>query len=87
MRTKPTRTPSGAIAVRQPSVNGWDISYNPDDGRWYVARTVRNDELEFVANYAERRNALAYARKHQPQHGKAANIDTDGLLDKLDEEQ
>ena len=66
MRTKPQKTPNGAIDVIQPTVNGWDISYNPDDGRWYVARHVRGDELEFVANYAERRNALAYARTHQP---------------------
>ena len=66
MRTRPQTMPDGTPIVRQPSVNGWDISYNPDDGRWYVARTVRNDELEFVANYAERRNALTYARTHQP---------------------
>lgn len=66
MRTRPQTMPDGTPTVRQPSVNGWDISYNPDDGRWYVARIVRNDELEFVANYAERRNALAYARKHNP---------------------
>ena len=66
MRTHPTKTLSGGIAVRQPAVNGWDISYNPDDGRWYVARRVRGDELEFVANFAERRNALQYAKTHNP---------------------
>ena len=66
MRTRPQTMPDGTPTVSQPSVNGWDISYNPDDGRWYVARTVRDDELEFRANYAERRNALTYARTHQP---------------------
>ena len=66
MRTRPNTRPDGTPTVRQPDVNGWNISYNPDDGRWYVARHVRGDELEFVANYAERRNALAYARTHQP---------------------
>lgn len=64
-RTKPATMPDGTPAVRQPPVNGWDISYNPDDGRWYVARPVRGGELEFVADYAERRNAVAYARGHE----------------------
>ena len=64
MRTKPQKTPSGAIDVRQPMVNGYDISYNPDDDRWYVARIVRGDELEFLANFAERRNAVQYAKRH-----------------------
>lgn len=66
MRTKPARTPSGELAVSQPDVNGWDVSYNPDDARWYIARRVRGDELEFVADFADRRNALAWARRHAP---------------------
>lgn len=65
-RIRPTRDVAGRLTVCQPSVNGWDISYNPDDGRWYIARIVREDELEFVANYAHRRNAYAYARRNAP---------------------
>lgn len=63
MRTKAIKTPDGRIAVSQPPVNGYDISYNPDDGRWYVAKTVHDGELEFIANFAERRNAIQYARR------------------------
>ena len=64
-RTKATMNPhrAGEPAIRQPSVNGWDISWNPDDGKWYVSHP---DTLEAVGIYKERRNALAYARKHNP---------------------
>ena len=64
MRTYTTKTPYGKIAVNQPPINGYDISYNPDDRRWYVAQIVRGDELEFIANFADRRNAIQYAKTH-----------------------
>ena len=66
MRTAPKTLADGRLAVSQPSVNGWDISYNPDDARWYVARPRAGfpGELEFVRDYKERRNAIQFARRH-----------------------
>lgn len=48
-------------AVRQPDVNGWEISYNPDNKRWYVHHPTNED---FGRNYAHQRNAVYYARTH-----------------------
>ncbi len=50
--------------IDQGIINGWNMSWNPDDNRYYVARIVRGDELEFVANYNAWRNAVQYARTH-----------------------
>lgn len=67
-RSAPHKTPDGQPTVRQPPVNGWDISYNPDDRRWYVARPRQGfpGELEFISDFAERRNAVAFAKKKTP---------------------
>jgi hypothetical protein len=65
-RTYPQRRDDGTLAINQPSVNGWDIFYNPDDGRWYVAHRVQKVELEFVGDYADRWHALRYAKTHTP---------------------
>lgn len=59
-RTKPTYDHLG-IAVIQPDCNGWKISYNPDDSRWYVYHPTDDG---IVKNYADRRNALQFARSH-----------------------
>ena len=68
MRTTPKTLADGRLAVMQPPVNGWDISYNPDDNRWYVARPHADypEELEFVPNYKARRNAIQFATRHHP---------------------
>jgi hypothetical protein len=50
-------------AVRQPPLNGWDMSWNPDDGRWYVSEPVN---LITRATFRELRNAAQFARKHKP---------------------
>jgi len=42
-------------AVVQPSVNGWAISWNPDDGRWYVE--VPGAPWTAVATFKDRRKA------------------------------
>jgi hypothetical protein len=47
-------------AVIQPSINGWTISWNPDDNRWYVQS---GDDVR--ATFRERRNAVQYARTHK----------------------
>lgn len=57
-------TPSGAIAVNQEPVNGWDISYNPDDGRFYVHARDENHTVHSIVK--ELRNARQYARTHMP---------------------
>ena len=51
---------TGEPYVQQPDENGWGISWNPDDGRWYVHRP----DGDVVATFAERRNAVQYARSH-----------------------
>lgn len=48
-------------AVSQPRVNGWNISWNPDDQRWYVCAA---DDGIAAATFRERRNAIQYAKKH-----------------------
>lgn len=48
--------------VTQPSVNGWDISWNPDDSRWYVCRP---GDPAAVGTFKERRNAIQYAKTHE----------------------
>lgn len=58
---------NGVPTVNQPACNGWDISYNPDDGRWYVCKPDADwpGELVTVATFKKRRNAMTYARNHQ----------------------
>lgn len=47
-------------AITQPDCNGWKISWNPDDQRWYVAAPGNPPHVSFNA----RRNAMQYARTH-----------------------
>ena len=66
MRTKPLMNGTEPM-VRQPRVNEWEMSWNPDDGMWCVENPYT---LEIVKAYKERRNAMAYARNHiAPWHG------------------
>ena len=51
-------------AVLQPSANGWQISWNPDDGRWYVEHP--NERGVAVATFKDRRNAIQYAKTNSP---------------------
>lgn len=51
-------------SVVQPCVNGWPISWNPDDGRWYVE--APDTPVVAVATFKDRRNAMQYARNHEP---------------------
>ncbi len=64
IKTGPTMNGSEP-AINQPAVNGWAISWNPDDDRWYVERP---DALGVaVATFKDRRNAIQYARTHKHQ--------------------
>lgn len=60
----------GQIAVRQTPINGFDLSYNPDDGRWYVCDCNEYGDLETRATFAGDKkgfeNARYFARKHTP---------------------
>lgn len=50
---------NGLPTVSQPSVNGWIISWNPDDERWYINHPKTH---ETIANFKERRNAIQFAK-------------------------
>lgn len=58
------------VSVSQLPVNGFDISYNPDDKRFYVCDKNAHGDLETVATFAGDDKGLAnareYARKHKP---------------------
>jgi hypothetical protein len=46
--------------VDQGILNGWQMSWNPDDNRFYVANC-----REVVATFARWSNAVYYARTHE----------------------
>jgi hypothetical protein len=48
-------------AVDQGIENGWHLSWNPDDGRFYVG----GEHGIATATFKEWRNAVRYARTHQ----------------------
>ena len=51
---------TGEPFVNQPDENGHPMSWNPDDNRWYV----HNTDGDVIATFADRRNAIQYARAH-----------------------
>lgn len=53
------RLPSGEPATEQGQIGEWQLSFNPDDGRFYTERhgTVH-------ATFARLANAVTYVRKH-----------------------
>lgn len=52
----------GVPAVRQTGLNGFDLSYNPDDGKWYVCDWNEYGDLETRAMFQGDRKGLANAR-------------------------
>lgn len=50
------RTAAGEPCIDQHEINGWCITWNPDDARYYVQRG------EATATFKEFRNAVQYAR-------------------------
>jgi len=46
--------------VDQGTLNGWHMSWNPDDGRYYV------EDATGARTFKDWRNAIQYARKHKP---------------------
>lgn len=50
-------------AITQPNINGHSLSWNPDDGRFYVQATV-DPASETLATFREWKNAVYYAKTH-----------------------
>ena len=48
-------------AIDQPVVNGWKLSWNPDDGMYYC-----NGGEKKHPSFKEFRNAVYYAKTHKP---------------------
>ena len=61
MRLEMLKDANGEPAVDQGQLNGWWISWNPDDGRWYVSE---RDDGVASATFGEMRNARRWARTH-----------------------
>lgn len=53
----------GEPMVDQPTVNGHAISWNPDDGRYYV-HPAEDRATPAIATFKEFRNAVQYAKRH-----------------------
>ena len=65
MKSTPHRlcTNRGEPTIDQGTENGWFLSWNPDDGRFYVSE----EPIGWNARmFHEFRNAVQYARTHQP---------------------
>lgn len=63
MRYTCQRERKGEPCVDQGMVYGNHVTWNPDDGLFYVH--VGQDELTTRGRFAEWRNAVQYARKHK----------------------
>lgn len=55
------KTTLGVIDIEQVTIGKWRITYNPDDGRFYVSD---NDQGIATTTFNRLRNAIQYARKH-----------------------
>ena len=56
---------NGEIAIRQTTINGFEISYNPDDDRWYVLHIATDENrTTYAGNRKGFYNATQYAKKH-----------------------
>ncbi len=54
-------------AITQQSVNGFDISWNPDDNRFYVCdRPGPWYDLETRTTFKDLRNARAWTKRNYP---------------------
>lgn len=62
--------PPFGLAVDQAPINGWHISYNPDDDRFYICYLSSYGDLETRATFANNAKGIAnmrhYARHHTP---------------------
>ena len=62
------------IAIKQDDCHGFEISYNPDDGRFYVHDWNEYGDLEtratFQGNLKGFYNARQYAKTHEPRFPK-----------------
>jgi hypothetical protein len=49
---------NAGIAVTQYTINGWELTYNPDDDKYYV---IRDGKTAVFGRWA---NAVYYAKTH-----------------------
>jgi len=49
--------------VNQGTINGWHLSWNPDDNRFYVSENEGGSLVK--ATFKDWKNAVQYARKHR----------------------
>lgn len=52
----------GEPAINQHAINGWFISWNPDDQKYHVA--IDAPYASSAAVFSEYRNAVQWAKKH-----------------------
>lgn len=52
---------AGQPAITQAVINGWQLTWNPDDKRYYLEAGERKQP-----NFKDYRNAVQYAKKHSP---------------------
>ena len=57
------KLPSGKIAIEQHTINGYDITFNPDDARFYITRLVGGDDVT-MATATMLRNAVQWCKIH-----------------------
>lgn len=56
------REPDGTPSIDQHIINGWAVTYNPDDERFHVARP--KPFAPTAARFREMRNAVSWAKGH-----------------------
>jgi hypothetical protein len=60
-RVKSLRMPDGRYEIYQHPVGKYQISFNPDDDRFYVH--AAGPDMDVLKTYAELRNARAFAKR------------------------
>ena len=59
VRSQTKRLASGDLAVRQDQIGDLEITWNPDDERFYVS----NPDGKTLGTFARRDNAITFARR------------------------
>lgn len=61
------KTDQGKIAVDQGIINGWFLTYNPDDSRFYICE--QNNGADPVATFKHHHNAVRHCRNLEVNNG------------------
>jgi hypothetical protein len=57
------RDPDGQPAINQGEVHGHPVTFNPDDGRFYIHAPGTTDGTNVLSAQREFRNAVQFARR------------------------